>query len=149
MYLQLVGAEETKKQQREVHGPSLQANGLQASQSASLSLSFHRRRRRRRRRRWKTEDGILARPSLVPSSLTLLAKTIPEAETIFSIAYAADRALLVEPTAMVVEVFFYLIGGKKQKLDYECRRMPFALLEALCFKAVSLRVLCASTQASN
>jgi len=37
----------------------------------------------------------------------LLAKTIPEAETILSIAYAADRALLVEPTAMVVEVSLF------------------------------------------
>ena len=33
---------------------------------------------------------------------TLFANTIPEAETILSIAYAAERALLVEPTAMVL-----------------------------------------------
>jgi len=75
----------------------------------------------RRHRFWRQPPGLTIgsrllalfsivgrRPSFYPlppsfSPFTLFANTIPEAETMLSIAYAAERALLVEPTAMVSE----------------------------------------------
>ena len=84
-------------------------------QPPSLTIAFQHLHRRRRRRCQEFEHrvGILSCPSLLHSSPTLFAKTIPEAETIFSSAYDADRKLLVEPTAMVA---FGETMKKKQKL---------------------------------
>ena len=98
MFLPIMGEREPEEQQEGGDGPSLFCDSLKPHNHRSFPSSLQTpplpgvSQTRER-------VGIPSRPCCLP--LTLFAKTIPEAETIFSSAYDADRTLLVEPTAMI------------------------------------------------
>lgn len=103
--------------------------GATAQRFLTASQLLHRCRWRHHRRH--SESFFLPSSTSFP---TLLAKTIPEAETIFIIAYAADRALLVEPTAMVVVVAF---GWESESKNKKNQKLDSRICSSVVFFALS------------